>query len=170
MSDKKSKNKAEQFFGVFIVIIGLLGLYVLFFDMTDPVEMPKQRQIKVSNKAKSSSTSKLTTLWSKDFNDMKSKGLPPEFRGVWQIKVFMLDKNLHFLLKDLKSPIQTNKNGVYNLEVTFISHYSEDLRKDMLIIQYNIIDIETDNMILETSRQIVLEDGFLKESGKVDEG
>jgi hypothetical protein len=97
---------------------------------------------------------------------MQKEGLPEEFKGIWQIKVFMLDKNLHFLLKDLKAPVKTSKNGVFNLEVTFISHYSEELKKDMLIIQYNIIDIETENMILETSRQVVLEEGFLKESGK----
>jgi len=169
MSDKRNKNKAEQFFGVFIIIVGLLGLYVLYFEKTDLAQKPEPTKIKVSQNSDLPSKSKLTQLWSKDFDAMKSEGLPPEFKGVWQIKVFMLDKNLHFLLRDLKAPIETNKNGVFNLEVTFISHYSEELKKDMLIIQYNVIDIETDNMILETSRQIVLKDGFLEESSKETE-
>ena len=113
--------------------------------------------------AVNNSKNKLTSLWAQDFKKMNENTYTEEFKQVKNIKVFMLDKNLHFLLDHLNAPIQTNQLAKYSLEVSFISHYSEDLEKDILIIQYNFIDITTTNMVLEISRQLILSDNFLKE-------
>lgn len=169
MNAKKSSKTVEKLFGLLVIALGLAGLYKLYVEGSHYTKAYK-KELKIEQKTTyklkdgAQSQNKLTTLWRNDFDTMKKEltELPTEFNDVASIRVYMLDKNLHPLLENLKAPIRTQKASSLNLEVSFISHFSEELKKDVLIIQYNFIDIDTENMILETSRQIVLEDQFLK--------
>jgi len=165
MSEKKSSSIVEKVFGLFIISLGLIGLYKLYIDDFTPSSPVKKKEISGDKEVLiKTEKSKLTKLWRNDFLDMTKKGLKPsEFDSISNLKVYMLDKNLHFLLDDLKAPLKSQKDGHYTLETSFISHFSEEQNKNVLIIQYNFIENETGNMVLETSRQITLEDDFLKE-------
>jgi len=162
-----SNKNLGKTLGLITVALGLISFVVLVLNDKASETLVKVRSKKPSTTqtqtAASNSKNRLTTLWAQDFEKMNEGSFTEEFSQVKNIKVFMLDKNLHFLLDQLSAPISINQTAPYSLEVSFISHYSEELEKDILIIQYNFIDTATTNMVLELSRQLVLSDSFLKE-------
>lgn len=163
--DKNTKNIIEQIFGILLILGGLFGFKLLY---QNSIVDKKPAKAKVQNPRLNENP--LTLLWKEDYEKMSPEELAT-LEKVNSLKVFMLDKNLHKFLKDLKAPITTKMDKPLQLEVSFMTHRSEIQEKDMLIIQYNFIDTASENMIREMSRQIQLSDDFLakkKPSQKTD--
>lgn len=150
MADSQ-KSPFGQFLGLSIVVLGIGSLVYL----TSLPQNTKNVEIKYQKKSKSHNI--LQTLWERDFQQMKeSNEMDDRLKQASQIRVFMLDKNLHKFFKGLNSPIKINSRGLYLLEVSFMSHHSELDGLNKIIIQYNLIENNTKEMLYEVSRTVTV--------------
>ncbi len=150
--------------GLSIICISFFGLYTLYIDTEAELNFPirsdlkKKPQLKkISNKKQKASKTepKILKPWKEDLLKLdKSNLLPYEWDSIKKVRVILLDENLHSQLKGLRPPIRTKKEGSYILEVSFMSHETESIEnsgKLGIITQYNLIHIQTGEMIWEHS-------------------
>lgn len=138
-----------KYTGLFVALLASSTLIYLLVttQSSDPSSPSPTGSINIQNS--------LQSIWLKDINEMKKKNLfDKRINSISKIKVFMLDENLHSFLKDLKAPFKTQKKGLYTLEISFMSHFSEEDQSEKVITQYNLIQNESGNMIWELSRAL----------------
>ncbi len=153
------KSSHSKYLGLLIIASSLVSLFILY-----RTELPNQvkNPIKVTRINTKRKKSKLQALWEEDIKKMKKENLfHKEISSLKKVRVFLLDENLHKHFKGLKTPFKYNNKGRNLLEVSFMTHFSENENKDKLIVQYNLTDKGSKNMFWEFSRTINLDDDFL---------
>lgn len=155
MADSKTPQKL---FGAFLIISSLTAVFLLWQSelSNTPVKTLSKKERKKLSK------SKLQKIWEKDIKEMlEEKLFHKEITSLKKVRVFLLDENLHKHFKSLKTPFKFNKKGRNLLEVSFMSHHSENENTDKLVIQYNLTSKQTGNMFWEHSRTIDLDESIL---------
>lgn len=108
----------------------------------------------------------IETLWKQDMELLvRSKSLPKEWLEVSDIKYFPLTETTKDLLSKIRPPIGTHDTGKYRMEVTVDDWLdTEEGRSDYgLMIQYQIFDIASQNLIWELGRTLIMADSQVKE-------
>lgn len=156
----EKSSSHQKFFGIFLIVSSLVAVFVLWcseplFEETSSTSHKQSKKLKVE--------SKLQKIWEKDIKEMVKEDLfNKEIFSIKKVRLFLLDENLHRHFKKLHAPFKLNNDGKNLLEVSFMSHHSENENTDKLVIQYNLTDKDSRNMFWEHSRTITLDPDILK--------
>lgn len=104
----------------------------------------------------STQVEKLQSLWSQDVTDLENaKALPEGWHSIKSIEFYSGDKGAQkWIDEKLRPPQKTQPNGTHRLEILLLSF--EDQGKVGAIIQYNLVDLKTQNMEWELGRTFYL--------------
>lgn len=135
----------QKVLGSFISIVALVLMYLILHSDLDSFSLK-------SDCAPQKTPSQLfTSLISDDLKTLnETKELPPEWEDIAKIDIEMTSTLARALLGNSNPPIQTKKDGLYKLEMTFL-----DLPDDQnpgVIVQMSLFDIKTKNKIFEIGR------------------
>jgi len=99
---------------------------------------------------------KLERLWQEDVTLLEESGkLPQPWFDVKEVEIFGGTPETKSILKRIHIPVAPkNLNGAYKLETLVIVWEEEGIRG--ATIQYNLVDIKTQNMIKEIGRTLTL--------------
>lgn len=142
-----------KIFGITILFFGLLAVVTTYQDLSP---------FWFSN----SSSDKIETLWKQDMELLvRSKTLPKEWLDVSEIKFFPLTETTKELLTKIRPPLGTHDTGKYRMEVTVDDWLdTENGKSDYgLMIQYQIFDVASQNLIWELGRTLILANSEIKE-------
>ena len=98
---------------------------------------------------------KLEIQWAQDVEDLESsKKLPPPWFDVREIELYGGTPETKNWLKRIEIPVTAKKpNGNHKLEVLVVA-WEEDGKRGALI-QYNLVDLKSGNMIWELGRTLM---------------
>jgi hypothetical protein len=100
-------------------------------------------------------TERLQILWDQDVQKLKeAKKLPAGWDDIRQIDLFPATDNAKVWLKNVTVPLQVRADGQHKMEVLILSW--EESGVTGAIVQYNLVDLKTNNMIWELGRTFVL--------------
>jgi len=143
-----------------IASFSLFSLWLLIDFLPFIESFPHQKQIK---RVDTISKSPFQVLWEQDIKEMfAEKVFPQEISSIGKIRVFMLDQNLHSQFQKISAPFKQKRDGQNLLEVSFMSHRSDDDNSQKLIIQYNLTDKDSGNMFWEHSRVLTVSNSMLE--------
>ncbi len=95
----------------------------------------------------------IENLWQQDMEQLiKSGKLPPQWRGISEIKIEPLNEDSKKILSEIHPPLVTKPEGNFKLEVSVDSW--TDNNKIALVVQYHLIDKKTNNLVWELGRTI----------------
>lgn len=102
-----------------------------------------------------SEADRLAVLWERDLNMLiEQKKLHPAWPKIREVVLIGATKKARNWLKEIGSPVKINPKGNHRLEVLLLNW--EDKGREGAIVQYNLIDLESRNMIWELGRTYVL--------------
>ncbi len=98
---------------------------------------------------------KFESLWIRDLNTLKkSKSVPPAFYDLSEIKVVGGNPQVLGWLPTLHAPIDKKSQGGHRMEILLVSWTDTD--SDAVIVQYDIYDNKTGNLVWELGRTLIL--------------
>jgi len=102
---------------------------------------------------------RLNYLWKRDVKVLKATNhLHKGWSQIRSFKTFSGSKRAKSWLSQLEIPVKKNKDGVYQLEILILEF--EDQQADHAVIQLNLVNLETKNMVWELGRTYRLESWF----------
>ena len=103
---------------------------------------------------------KIVKLWQQDISSLKQSGsLPKEWQQIKEVKLIATsDKSKKWANKIKTPPIKTQTNGTHNLEVLLLD-WEADGQKGF-IVQYDLIESKSQNLIWELGRTFVLNESI----------
>jgi hypothetical protein len=131
-----------RFFGLLILFVGIglgtiIGLPYLKFATGSPAQ-------------------RLEYLWQRDIETLReAKKLPPGFDDIKEIVLIPATDNAKTWIKEIKVPLQVKTEGKHKMEVLMLSFEEEHVLG--AIVQYNLVELKSENMIWELGRTFVLE-------------
>ena len=141
-----------KIFGITVLLFGLLAVVTTYKDLS-PFWFD------------SSQAEQIQTLWKQDIELLvRSKSLPKEWIEVSEIKYFPLTETTKELLSKIRPPLGTHDMGKYRMEVTVDDWLdTENGKSDYgLMIQYQLFDIASQNLIWELGRTIIMGNSLVK--------
>lgn len=153
----------EKLLGLCLVLVFLIGgismleemkLISIWGSSSTRKENGDKRKKLASKKLKGLSAKNLyiNQAWRQDFQKMMKKGqLPSAWLKISRVMYIPTDPATQELSKLLRPPVKIVESGTYRLEVTIISHQSDDY-KTKIILQNNLVDSETDDTIWEHNK------------------
>lgn len=104
----------------------------------------------------STQVERLQSLWNQDVTDLENaKALPEGWYRIKSIEFYSGDNGAQkWIDEKLRPPQKTRVNGTHRLEILLLSF--EDKGKIGAIVQYNLVDIKTQNMEWELGRTFYL--------------
>ncbi|MGE0763407.1 MAG: hypothetical protein AB7N80_09015 [Bdellovibrionales bacterium] len=136
-----------RLFGLFLLAIGAT-LAVMFGQKYARFEFGDAEQ-------------RLQILWEQDVEKLSASGkLPKAWNEIKEIQLIPATDNAKLWLKNVRVPIRLKSDGGYKMEILVVSW--EEEKASGAIMQYNLVDLKTNNMIWELGRTFVL-------SGQLDE-
>jgi hypothetical protein len=142
-----------KIFGITILFFGLLAVISTYKDVSPFwFEQNQAEQIE--------------TLWRQDIELLvRSRSLPKEWTEVSEIKYFPLTSSVKELLSKIHPPMGTHEGGPYRMEVSIDDWKDGD--DYGLMIQYQLFDIASENLIWELGRTLIVADSkVVKKSGR----
>ncbi|MES2768872.1 MAG: hypothetical protein V4596_06965 [Bdellovibrionota bacterium] len=142
-----------KIFGMTVLFFGLLAVVTTYKDLSPFWFDSTQSQ-------------QIETLWKQDMELLvRSKSLPKEWIEVSEIKYFPLTETTKDLLAKIRPPLGTHDTGKYRMEVTVDDWLdNENGKSDYgLMIQYQLFDIASQNLIWELGRTLIMTDSKVKE-------
>jgi len=104
---------------------------------------------------------KFERLWAEDVELLeKSKKLPPPWFKVREIKLIGGTPETKAWLKRIQVPLRTNADGTHNLEVILVV-WDESGKKGVMI-QYDLVDINSGENVWELGRTLIVSAPNLK--------
>lgn len=154
-SEESKNGEAEmgKIFGITILFFGLLAVITTYKDVS-PFWFEQNQ------------TEQIETLWRQDVELLvRSKSLPKEWTQVSEIKYFPLTDSVKELLSKIRPPLGTHPGGPYKMEVTIDDW--KDGNDYGLMIQYQLFDIASQNLIWELGRTLIIADSkIVEKSGR----
>ncbi len=99
---------------------------------------------------------KLEMLWEQDVQKLRAANkLPKGFDDLKEVELITPTDNAKLWIKQLQVPLKVLEKGQYKMEVLLMS-FEEDNGVIGAIVQYNLVDLKTNNMIWELGRTFVL--------------
>lgn len=143
----------NKIFGITILFFGLLAVLMTYKDVT-PFWFDENL------------SGQIETLWKQDLELLvRNRSLPKEWVKVSEIKYFPLTDSVKELLTKITPPLSTHEDGDYRMEVT-IDDWKDD--EDYgLMIQYQMFDIPSENLVWELGRTIIIQDSKVKKAKKI---
>lgn len=93
--------------------------------------------------------------WQEDVKLLEATNkLPKEWQEIGKVALSSDNSPAQHWLENIRPPIQIKKDGQYRLDV-FVIHWIEDTRYGA-VVQYNIVDMKTQNTIWELGRTFKL--------------
>lgn len=97
----------------------------------------------------------LERRWAADVHLLEASGkLPPEWSHVKELEFIGGTPETRAWLKLMKAPLRTNPRGTFRMDVLVVA-WREGARRGALI-QYDIEDLKTKNMVREIGRTLIL--------------
>lgn len=128
--------------GFFLILVGV-GVLIHFG--------PAHFQFEFGSKSE-----RLQILWEQDLEKLKAANLLPEaWSDIREIELNPTTDNAKLWMKNVQVPILLKSNGQHRLEILGVSW--EEGHSSGLILQYNLVDLKTNNMIWELGRTFTLE-------------
>lgn len=144
-----------KIFGITILLFGLLAVITTYQDLK-PFW------------GESTQTEQIETLWKQDIELLvRTKSLPKQWIEVSEITYFPLTDSVKELLSKIRPPLGTHKDGKYKMEVSIDDW--KDGSDYGLMIQYQMFDIATQNMVWELGRTLTLKDSKITEKSSSEE-
>lgn len=127
--------------GLVFVVLALSGFLVLTLDYLDSHgASPSQR---------------LQSLWEEDLKLLADhRKLPDAWNKIREIELIPATDTAREWARSLEVPIEVHSDGSHRLEVLLLS-WSQD-ESDGAIVQYNLVDLKTNNMVWELGRTYYL--------------
>lgn len=98
---------------------------------------------------------RLERMWSEDVALLESSGkLPAPWFKLRNLEVYGGTEEAKAWLKRIQPPLKTRPDGTHKMEVLLLS-WEED-GKTGAVVQYNMVDIKTQNMVWELGRTFIL--------------
>ncbi len=117
-----------------------------------------------------SGVNRLQWLWQSDLEELKSKGrLPKEFDLVREVEIQVSSEKTREWSKILTAPGRINPKGSYRLEVLLVD-WNDAEDGEGALIQHNLVDIQSQNMIWELNRNYVIAEATKKTVAEANEG
>lgn len=139
----------SKIFGISVLFFGLLAVIMTYKDVTPFL-------------FESTQVEQIESLWRQDMELLvRSKSLPKEWIKVSELKYFPLTETTKELLAKIKPPIGKHEKGDYRLEVTIDDW--KDGTDYGLMIQYQLFDIPSENLIWELGRTLIVADSKVAE-------
>ncbi len=137
----------------------LIGISVLFFGLLAVIMTYKDVK---PLWFESTQVEQIQLLWKQDMELLiRSKSLPKEWLKVSDVKFFPLTETTKELLTQIKPPLGKQEIGDYRLEVTMDDW--KDGTDYGLMIQYQLFDIPSENLIWELGRTLIIADSIITE-------
>jgi hypothetical protein len=132
----------SKIFGITILFFGLLAVMTTYKDVT-PFWFD------------GSQAGQIESLWKQDMELLvHNQALPKQWIEVSEIKYFPLTDSVKELLSKIKPPLATHENGTYRMEVTIDDW--KDNSDYGLMIQYQMFDIKSNNLVWELGRTFII--------------
>lgn len=110
------------------------------------------------NFTESSPQKKLEYFWHRDTKTLlKNKKLPKAWNDIKEIDFFGGTKEEKNWIQSIKSPVPINKKGQHKMEILLLTW--KDGERFGAIIQYDIINIKSGNLLWELGRTYILKEG-----------
>jgi hypothetical protein len=142
--------------GIYLVlaVVGLIALLItagyVVFEITSFYARPD--------------AARLELLWTRDIKRLReAKALPAAFEDIKEIEVTAATEQGREWLKSLKIPVKTKPNGTHRLEILLLTW--EEGTTVAAIVQYNLIDLHSKDMIWELGRTFILKGNKSPEEG-----
>lgn len=135
-------------FGLLLLTISLLGMGSLLFkevrnDVAKSIGLPFDQRSRYL---------KINMTWKQDIKRLiEDAQIPMAWNEINQVMFLPTDPITVELAEKLVAPIRINSSGIYRLDISIISHQSED-EKTQIVLQHNLIDTRNDNTIWELNR------------------
>jgi hypothetical protein len=138
----------NKIFGITILFFGLLAVIMTYQEATSGwYDKTQSEEIEI--------------LWKQDTERLvRNQSLPKEWIQVSEIKYFPLTDSVKELLKKIHPPLATHL-GNYRMEVTIDDW--KDGSDYGLMIQYQMFDIASDNLVWELGRTLIIPDSKIVE-------
>lgn len=141
-----------KLFGITILLFGFLAVIATYKDLA-PFWL------------ESSETAQIETLWKQDIELLvRTKSLPKQWIEVAEITYYPQTESTKELLSKIRPPLGTHKDGKYKLEVTVDDW--KDGSDYGVMIQYQMFDIASQNMIWELGRTLIIENSKVQKKSK----
>jgi hypothetical protein len=109
----------------------------------------------ISSFYSSSDATRLETLWTRDLQRLReAKVLPKGFEDIQSIELTAATELTRKWQKHLHIPIKTSPAGHYRLEILLLSW--DEGNTLAAIVQYNLIDLRSKDMVWELGRTFIL--------------
>lgn len=130
----------------------IFGLVLTFLGMAIAATLISQHlRFSFANPA-----ARLQILWEQDLQLLRAaKKLPPGFDDVKEIQIIPGSDNAKVWLKEIQVPIKVRNEGQHKMEVLVLTWEEGEVKG--AIVQHNLVDLKTNNMIWELGRTYVLE-------------
>jgi hypothetical protein len=103
-----------------------------------------------------SPAARLQALWESDLELLgTAHKLPPQFANIREVALKPATATAKEWAKNLKIPIALNSQGQYRLEILLLSFEEEGTIG--AIMQYDLVDLKSDNLVWEVGRTFILE-------------
>lgn len=144
-----------KIFGITVLLFGLLAVITTYQDLSPFWFEGTEPQ-------------KIETLWKQDVELLvRTKSLPKQWLEVSEITYFPMTDSVKQLLTKIRPPLGTHQDGKYKMEVSIDDW--KDGSDYGLMIQYQMFDIESQNMIWELGRTLTLKDSKVTEKSPAGE-
>lgn len=146
-----------KIFGITVLLFGLLAVVTTYKDLS-PFWFD------------ANTTEQIETLWKQDLELLvRSKSLPKEWLEVSEIKYFPLTETSKELLTKIRPPMGTRPEGKYRMEVSIDDWLdNENGKSDYgLMIQYQIFDIASQNLIWELGRTLTMTNSKIEKKEQI---
>ena len=98
---------------------------------------------------------KFAQLWQEDVELLESsQKLPKAWYSVKEIEVYPGDAQAKVWMKSIHPPIKKNPNGQFKMEILVLTW--EEAGKVGSVIQYDLVDLKTQNLVWELGRTLIL--------------
>lgn len=100
---------------------------------------------------------KFEQMWHEDVALLEeSKKLPSPWYSIKQIEIYPGDSKAKAWMKNVKVPLESTSNGKFKMEILVLT-WEED-GKAGAVVQYDLVDLKTQNLVWELGRTFILED------------
>jgi hypothetical protein len=128
-------------FGITVLVFGLMAVFATYNDIVP---------FWLENKPE-----EMRALWKQDLQILiQNQKLPKQWEEIKEVKYNPLTPSTAKFLKDIEPPLLSQKDGKYRLEVT-LDDWKEN-NEYGLMIQYQLFDLQSQNMIWELGRTLLL--------------
>lgn len=95
--------------------------------------------------------------WHQDVETLEASGkLPKPWFAIKDLEIYGGTPESKAWLKRIKHPLKTKLAGTHKLEVLVVA-WEED-GKNGVLVQYNLVDLKSQNMVWELGRTLILKD------------